>query len=70
MGVLIFRFVFFASLVLMVVSGGAEPVFAQDVPTDTSIETTAPEKQETPPPAKETTPPAKETTSPSKETTP
>lgn len=53
----------------MLVSDKSEPVFAQDVPTDTSTESRATEKQETTSPAKVTTTPAKEPTAPAKETT-
>ena len=74
MSALFFRVVLLVSLVLVVVSGGSESVFAQDVPTDTSTKSTAPEEQETASPAVKTTPPAKEmvkeTTSPAKVTTP
>jgi len=67
---LFFRTVLLVSLVLMLVFGGSEPVFAQDVPTDTPSESTVAEKQEATPPAKEASPEAKVTTSPAEETTP
>lgn len=66
MSILFFRSVLLASLVLVVVSGMSESVFAQDVPT----ESTTPENQETTPLAKVITAPAKETTPTAKEATP
>ena len=62
---LFFRVVLIASLVFMLMSAGSEPVFAQDVPTDTSSGPAAPEKEEATPPTEVTTSPAKVSTAPS-----